>query len=185
MSIRSPGKRARIPVRSSVTRAVARALPSRLCDAAPARRGSPALSMTSMIDVMVVLVVFLLLSFNSDVCTCITRHFDLPSAFQTTDLVDGPTVEVASNGLIFVDGQPARDETTDPRRVHRIDEVFNDLKGKHETAKILRPDRPPPQHVILAIDSDVPAALVKSVVQTAALAGYPQVDFKVEQRRRP
>ena len=64
-------------------------------------------------------------------------------------------------------------------RVARIDGLFDGLRGKHEIAKQLRPGKEPEGHVTLAIDGDVPASVVKSIVLTAARSGYPSVDFMV------
>ena len=138
--------------------------------------------MTSMIDVLVVLVVFMLIQFTATgECGC-HRPLNLPRA-DGVDIIDAPMVSI-SGGTIFVDGLQVRDEAPAGSRVHRIDELFNLLKQKHDVAKTVRPDREPPSHVILAIDSDVPASTVKSAVRTAAIAGYPQIDFMVEQRER-
>lgn len=64
-------------------------------------------------------------------------------------------------------------------RVVRIDGLFNMLRGRHAIAKQLQPGKDPPTHVILAIDGDVSASVVKSIVLTAAESGYPSVDFLI------
>ena len=133
-----------------------------------------------MIDVLVVLTVFLLLTFQaSPTCGCIQKPMDLPVSQSTTDLMDAPLINVSSNGEVVVDGIVVVTRGEVDLRVGRIEALFNQLKMKHELAKQLRPDAEPPSHVILAIDSDTPAGLVKSVVTTAAKSGYPQVDFMV------
>jgi len=142
----------------------------------------PSISMTSMIDVLVVLTVFLLLTFtSSSECGCIRDLSRLPMGSQTDEMIDAPMVHVSAMG-ISLDGTPvasADDMTAMVARAQRIDTLFNSLKSKHETAKMLSPNRPPPTHVVLAIDGDVPAGVVKSIVLTASRSGYPSIDFMV------
>ena len=140
------------------------------------------LSMTSMIDVLVVLTVFLLLTFSAS-DNCLQRNVSLPPAVNGGDILDAPLVTVVRDG-VMVDGSivATQGELTSfsaQGQVVRLDGLFNALKQKHELAKQLQPGKEPPTHVILAIDADVPAALVKSVVMTAARSGYPSIDFMV------
>lgn len=138
--------------------------------------------MTSMIDVLVVLTVFLLLTFtSSSECGCTRDLSQLPPATNTAEMLDAPIVHVSARG-IMLDGHAiaSSDEMTAMvAHTQRIDTLFNHLKAKHETAKQVSPNRPPPTHVVLAIDGDVPAGVVKSIVMTASRSGYPQIDFMV------
>ena len=63
--------------------------------------------------------------------------------------------------------------------MQKVEELFNLLKAKRELWKSVQPDKPFPGVVILQIDENVPAIVVKSVFQTAAFAGYPNVSFMV------
>ena len=182
MSVHAPGRvvlgglgRAR----TGFARAIARVRPS-----APhgggRRKLMGGLSMTSMIDVLVVMTVFLLLTFNADQ-KCGRDLSHLPPAANVEDVLDAPMVFVTASG-VEVDGTLAAsrgDLASTNGRVARIDVLFNVLKQKHELSKQLTPGREPPTHVLLAIDGDVPAHVVKSVVMTAARSGYPQIDFLV------
>ena len=67
----------------------------------------------------------------------------------------------------------------DSKRMQRIDELFNILKNKRELWKQLHPGKDFPGVVILQVDQDVQAVVVKSVFQTAAFAGFPNVSFMV------
>lgn len=186
MSVHAPGRVVRGGVsraRNVLGRAIARALPS----SAPLNGGRRSviagLSMSSMIDVLVVLTVFLLLTFSaSDRCT--ERDVSLPSATNITDIVDAPVVMVGSDAIL-VDGFVATSrgemaEINARGRVQRLDGLFNVLKTKHEVARQRSPGREPSSHVILAIGSDVPASVVKSIVMTASRSGYPSIDFMVQ-----
>lgn len=152
------------------------------------RRGKPHrrkplmanVSMTSMIDVLVVLTVFLLVTFEaSPSCGCIEKPIHVPVCETTADLIDAPLVDVSASGEVIVNGISVATSAEIGPGVARLDGLFNQLKAIRERAKQVRPGEEPPNHVVLAIDSDVPAGLVKSVVSTAAHSGYSQVDFMV------
>jgi biopolymer transport protein ExbD len=142
------------------------------------RRGGTSLSMTSMIDEMVVLTVFLLLSFSpSDACGCIERRVVVPRIANGLEMIDAPLVTIGGR-QILVDGTPIdADAVFAGHRIARVDGLLSVLRAQRENAKRLRPESAPPSHVVLKIDVDVPAYVVKSVFSTAAAAGYPSIDF--------
>jgi len=72
--------------------------------------------------------------------------------------MDAPLVRVAANGAGLLNGS---------------------LVTTSEVAKQLRPGAAPNAHVILAIDGDVPAHVVRNVVMTASRSGYPAIDVVV------
>jgi biopolymer transport protein ExbD len=186
MSVHAPGRIDRGGLgwrRGGLGRAIARALPSSAPLGGGRRKVLTSISMTSMIDVLVVMTVFLLLTFQSSAeCGCITNLSQLPPAENIQDVIDAPLVRVAADGGVIVDGSlvTTREELSASRgRVARLDGLFNSLRQKHELAKQVRPGAEPNAHVILAIDGDVPAHVVKSIVLTASRSGYPSVDFMV------
>jgi hypothetical protein len=63
--------------------------------------------------------------------------------------------------------------------MQRIDELFNILKSKRELWKQTHPTKEFPGVVLLQIDQNIKAVIVKSVFQTAAFAGFPNVSFMV------
>src|SRR3984957_19737384 len=80
------------------------------------------LSLTSMIDFLVVTVVFLLMTFSASGETPIAKGLNMPKAEHTIDMIDAPMVAVVGSQLL-VDGSPAGNtravEETD--RMQRID----------------------------------------------------------------
>jgi biopolymer transport protein ExbD len=136
------------------------------------------LSLTSMIDFLVVTVVFLLITFSASGETAMPKGLKLPDAENTLDMIDAPMVAITGS-LILVDGNPAGNTRAieDSKRLQRIDELFNMLKAKREVWKQLHPGKEFPGVVVLQIDQDVQAIVVKSVFQTAAFAGFPNVSF--------
>ncbi|HVH43846.1 MAG TPA: biopolymer transporter ExbD [Labilithrix sp.] len=144
------------------------------------RSTNASLSLTSMIDFLVVTVVFLLITFSASGETTMPKGVKLPDAENTLDMIDAPMVAITGS-LILVDGNPAGNTRAieDSKRLQRIDELFNMLKAKREVWKQLHPGKEFPGVVVLQIDQDVQAIVVKSVFQTSAFAGYPNVSFMV------
>jgi hypothetical protein len=104
----------------------------------------------------------------------------VPGATNVEDLIDAPVVAV--NGRrILVDGVPAGSThaADELGRVEKVDELFQILRAKRALWRSVQPDKPFPGVAILQIDGGEPALVVKSVFQTAALAGYPNVSFLV------
>lgn len=144
------------------------------------RSTNAGLSLTSMIDFLIVVVVFLLMTFSASGEVPAAKGVHLPQAENTLDMIDAPMVGV-NGSQILVDGSPAGNTRAieESKRLQRIDELFNILKGKREVWKQLHPGKDFPGVVVLQVDQDVQAVVVKSCFQTAAFAGYPNVSFMV------
>src|SRR5579883_3081145 len=138
------------------------------------------LSLTSMIDFLVVTVVFLLMTFSASGQTPVAKGLNLPKAENTLDMMDAPIVAVVGS-QILVDGSPAGNTRAveESDRLQRIDELFNILKAKRELWKQTHPNKDFPGVVLLQVDQAIKAVVVKSVFQTAAFAGFPNVSFMV------
>ncbi|MBX3182050.1 MAG: biopolymer transporter ExbD [Polyangiaceae bacterium] len=134
------------------------------------------------IDFLLCIVLFLLASFSATGELPLDKNVKLPNAENVIDMVEAPMVAVTGT-QILVDGVPAGNtrqiEDAHEKRIQRIDELFQMLKAKRELWRTLKPDKPFPGVVILQVSKEVPALVVKSVFQTAALAGYPNVSFMV------
>jgi biopolymer transport protein ExbD len=145
-----------------------------------ARGINAGLNLVSFIDFLVVTVIFLLMSFSASGEIAVDRNVKLPKAENVEDVIDAPMVAVNGN-QILVDGALAGSTraVVELGRMQKIDELFNILKNKRELWKSVQPGKPFPGVVILQVDSEVPALVVKSVFQTAAFAGYPNVSFMV------
>ena len=144
------------------------------------RNVNAGLSLTSMIDFLVVTVVFLLMTFSASGETPVAKGLNMPKAENTLDMIDAPIVVVVGS-QILVDGGPAGNTrpVEESDRMQRIDELFNMLKAKRELWKQTHPSKDFPGVVMLQIDQNIKAVIVKSVFQTAAFAGFPNVSFMV------
>src|SRR3954462_11842369 len=125
------------------------------------------------IDFLLCIVLFLLASFSASGELPIDKSVRLPQADNVEDMTQAPMIAVAGQ-MILVDGLPAG--TTRPvkeaNRMQKLDELFNLLKGRRESYKQINPGKEFPGIAVLQVDREVEAVIVKSVFQTAALAGY-------------
>ena len=144
------------------------------------RSTNASLSLTSMIDFLVVTVVFLLMTFSASGETPIAKGLNMPKAENTLDMMDAPMAAIVGS-QVLVDGAPAGNTRAveESDRMQRMDELFNVLKAKRELCKQTHPNKDFPGVVLLQIDQNVKAVVVKSVFQTAAFAGFPNVSFMV------
>jgi biopolymer transport protein ExbD len=132
------------------------------------------------IDFLLCIVLFLLASFSASGELPIDKNVKLPNAENVLDMLEAPMVAITGT-QILVDGSPSGNTRAimDANRMQRVEELFNILKNKRELWKQTNPGKPFPGVVILQVDRRVPALVVKSVFQTAAFAGYPNVSFMV------
>jgi len=137
------------------------------------------LNLTAYIDFLLVTVIFLLTTFNASGQISVDKDIKLPTATNADDVIDAPVVSLNGN-QVFVDGKLAGSAKSVEDRLGRIDELFVALKDRREHWKEISPNKPFPGVVILQIDENTKAVVVKSVFQTAAYAGYPNVSFMVK-----
>jgi biopolymer transport protein ExbD len=138
------------------------------------------LPLIPFIDFLLCVVVFLLMSFSATGELPIDKNVKLPNALNVMSMVDAPMVAITGT-QILVDGVPAGSTRAveEANRLQRIDELYNLLKSKRELWRQINPGRDFPGVAVLQVDRKVPALVVKSVFQTSAYAGYPNISFMV------
>jgi biopolymer transport protein ExbD len=136
------------------------------------------LPLIPFIDFLLCIVLFLLASFSATGELPVDKNVKLPSAQNVMDMVEAPMVAITGT-QILVDGIPAGSTRAieEANRLQRIDELFNILKSKRELWKQINPGKNFLGVAVLQVDKRVPALVVKSVFQTAAFAGYPNISF--------
>ncbi|MEZ4440714.1 MAG: biopolymer transporter ExbD [Polyangiaceae bacterium] len=144
------------------------------------------LNLVPFIDFLLVTTIFLLMSFSASGEIGVDKNITLPQAENVESVVEAPMVAVNGN-QVLVDGTLAGSTRAieDLGRMQKVDELFDLLKRKRELWKSFHPNKPFPGVCILQVDENVPALVVKSVFQTAAYAGYPNISFMVRKRGAP
>ena len=144
------------------------------------------LPLVPFIDFLLCIVLFLLASFSATGELPVDKNVKLASAQNVMDMVEAPMVAITGS-QILVDGIPSGNTRAieEANRLQRVDELFNVLKSKRELWKQINPAKTFPGVVVLQVDKRVTALVVKSVFQTAAFAGYPQVSFMTKRLGKP
>ena len=144
------------------------------------------LPLVPFIDFLLCIVLFLLASFSATGELPVDKNVMLPSAQNVLDMVEAPMVAITGT-TILVDGIPSGSTRAieEANRLQSIDELFNVLKSKRELWRQLNPGKTFGGVVILQVDRRVTALVVKSVFQTAAFAGYPNVSFMTKRFGKP
>jgi len=155
------------------------------------RRGAGfGLNLTSMIDFLMTVVIFLLSTFSASGEQSVPKEVKLPNAKNVQELLAAPMVGVAGKD-VYVDSKPAgtvvealdameQGKTAFPAKLADLE---TKLKYMKETWKSTHPsDAPFPGMVILQLDENLPAFVVKSVFYTCALSGYNNISFLVNKK---
>lgn len=144
------------------------------------------LPLIPFIDFLLCIVLFLLASFSASGELPVDKNVKLPKAQNVMDMTDAPIVAITGT-QILVDGTPAGSTrmVEEANRMQRIDELFNLLKNKRELWKQVNPGKEFPGIALLQVDRRVSALVVKSVFQTAAMAGFPGISFEVGRLGKP
>jgi biopolymer transport protein ExbD len=132
------------------------------------------------IDFLLCIVLFLLASFSATGELPVDKNVKLPKADNVQDMVDAPMVAITGT-QILVDGIPSGSTRAivEANRLQKVEELFNMLKNKRELWKQINPGKQFPGVAVLQVDRRVPALVVKSVFQTAAFSGFPNISFMV------
>ncbi len=132
------------------------------------------------IDFLLCIVLFLLASFSASNDIPPDTSLQLPRAQNTVSMTEAPMVTVTGT-QVLVDGTAAGNTRVieEANRIQKVDELFDILKNKRELWKQVNPGKEFPGVAVLQVDRRVPALVVKSVFQTAAMAGYPSLSFMV------
>lgn len=146
------------------------------------------LNLTSMVDMLTILVVFLLQMFAaSGELLSVSKNITLPEALNYRDLEQAPIIAI-SRDAVTLNGEPkadaaelAKESTID----WKIPQLHDDLVVLKNNFKLLHPNAEDWKGlVIVQADKMVDFKVIKKVMYTCAVAGYANVNFAVNQGKR-
>jgi biopolymer transport protein ExbD len=133
------------------------------------------------IDFLIVLVVFLLISFSaSGELLAQKPNLVMPKAANVVNLEIAPIVAIDPI-VVTLDGRRMADTATlaaDPK-VERIEPLIQDLETLKRNWSILHPQEPFPGQIVLQADVNIDYRVVKKIMFSSAQAGYANVSFAV------
>lgn len=138
------------------------------------------LNLTPMIDMFVVLVIFLLMTFSSSgEILFIQKDVELPKATQADTLEQAPAIIIGS-GQVVIDGQAVgrMDDIRDDENFEIADlsERLSNLKKNYQQ---LHPTTQFPGNIIIQGDKAVDFRVLKKVMFTCTSVGYTNINFAV------
>lgn len=146
------------------------------------------LDITSLLDILVILLVFLLKSYNaSGVIFNIPEDIKLPKSVSKNLNTSGVVVQVSPN-MIWVDDKSVLNIENPPPRIYdhggrRIIPLYNELANKRRVIKQVEKTSPDAKKfsgvVNLIVDKTIKYSYLKKLMYTAAEAGYQKFKFVV------
>ncbi|HSI06073.1 MAG: ExbD/TolR family protein [Myxococcota bacterium] len=150
------------------------------------------LLLTSLVDMFVILVLYLIQQFNATgQILFIDPDIKLPKAQTASSLVGAPPVVTIGQSSITVQGKAVEDATILAKNgVWEAPKLEQALLELRTSAKAVRDVSaaalavPADETLVVQADLGVPYMLVKKVIFTAQKAGFTRVDFAVQQAAR-
>jgi biopolymer transport protein ExbD len=145
------------------------------------------IDITSLLDILVILLVFLLRSYNSGLTMNVPQGINLPKSVSQSINTVGINIQV-SESKIWVDDKEVLDTTELPERLYdqdgrRIIPLYNELVNKKKEIELVSKSSPQAAKfsgvVNLIIDKSLKYSYVKKLLFTSASAGYKKYKFVV------
>jgi biopolymer transport protein ExbD len=152
------------------------------------KSGYAELNLTSMVDMLTILVVFLLQTFSaSGELLSVQKNIVLPDAQNFAQLEVAPIIAV-SKDAVTLNGMPMADATelnTDNTADWKITKLYDDLVTLKNNFQLLHPAGsadPFKGMVIVQADKNVDFKVIKKVMYSCSMAGYTNVNFAIQQK---
>lgn len=152
------------------------------------KTGYAELNLTSMVDMLTILVVFLLQTFSaSGELLTVSKNITLPEAMNYKDLEQAPIIAISKDS-VTLNGEPKADAAELNKETGldwKIPQLHDDLVVLKNNFKLLHPD--PSEWkglVIVQADRAIDFKVIKKVMYTCAVAGYNNVNFAVTQKAK-
>ena len=134
------------------------------------------LDITSLLDILVILLVFLLKSYNaSNLKLNLVKDLSIPDSKARKLGAHSMIVQVDKNKKIWIDNKVIG--TID--RADKIESLYDFLKNKREIATAKDPKQVL-KSINLVLDKELPYNSMQKVMNTSALAGYTEFKFIVQ-----
>jgi biopolymer transport protein ExbD len=137
--------------------------------------------LTSLIDVMTILVIFLLMNFSANgEVLYMTKDIKLPDAYHGAMLERAPVISVSAEAVTF-DGkmllQTADMERGDVLNVPELEDALRDEKRRYEQIHANDPDHPFRGLVNVQADRRIPFKVIKRVMFACNQSGFGNINF--------
>jgi len=145
------------------------------------------LNLTSMVDMLTILVVFLLQTFSaSGELLVVSKNIVLPEASNFKDLERAEVIGVSKDSVTLQGAPVANAEELNKENTvdWKIPQLHDNLVTLKNNYKLLHPTEEFRGMVIVQADKGVDFKVIKKVLYTCAVAGYTNVNFAVNERAK-
>jgi biopolymer transport protein ExbD len=136
------------------------------------------LNLTSMIDYLVIVVVFLLSNFGTAQQVSSQQGLEVPTVPHAAQLRSAPIVSISSQSILLDTRRIAS-----PQEISSSTGVIEELQRRLREAKenfpLLHPNETFRGEIVFQVDRNTRWDLIKRVAQTCALSGYVALNFAV------
>jgi biopolymer transport protein ExbD len=145
------------------------------------------LNLTSMVDMLTILTVFLLMTFSaSGELLQVQKNIVLPEAQNWKDLEQAPIIAVSKDsvtldGHMVADATVLNQENTADWKIVELHDLLVTLRNNY---KLLHPSDDWKGIVIVQADKGVDFKVIKKVMYSCSIAGYQNVNFAVQQKAK-
>lgn len=145
------------------------------------------IDITSLLDILVILLVFLLKSYDStSIILNVPKEIKLPTSASSNFNTEGVNIQV-SNKVIWVDDKVVLERKNGLRPRYsgnrRIISLYNELVRKKQIIKQVEKSSPHAKKfsgiINLIVDKKAKYSMIKNIMYTAAEAGYKEYKFVV------
>lgn len=136
------------------------------------------LNLTSMIDYLVITVVFLLSNFGTAQQMASQEGLEVPTVPHADQVISAPIVAISSRAVLL-DGRPVGDPNSVRGSTDRIDRLYERLRELRQNWGVTHPNDPFQGDIVFQIDRSIDWQLIRRVAATCAQAGYTNLNFAV------
>ncbi len=139
------------------------------------------LNLTSMIDYLVITVVFLLSQFGTQQQMQSSANLEVPTIPHADNLISAPIISISEQAILMDGNRVAI--PSEVRAVERIDRLFERLDQAKREYPVLHPGETFQGDIVFQIDRRTPWNIIKAVARTCSQAGYTRLNFAVTKGR--
>ncbi len=143
------------------------------------------LDITSLLDILVILLVFLLKSYNaSDLKLDLIPNLMLPDSYARKLGNDAIIIQINKKRDIYLDNKLIGTTFHTGSVIRVLQDKLNSIKKvrEEEEAKVaeLKEKKPPNRKINIVMDKDLPYSELQKIMHTSALSGFPEFKLIVK-----
>src|SRR5881394_1318339 len=143
--------------------------------------GYASLMLTSLVDMMTIIVIFLLMNFSANgEVLYMNKDIRLPDAYHGAQLERAPVVSVSAEAVTF-DGRMLLNtgdlDKGDALNVPELEEALRDEKRRYEAVHLNDPDHPFRGLVNVQADRRIPFKVIKRIMFACNQSGFANINF--------